>query len=202
MRSQKTIKMVESALFTAVLCVFSPFTIPIPMSPVPLSLSTFVIYLAAVLLGAKQSAWCVLVYLLLGMVGLPVFSGFSGGIGVLFGPTGGYLIGYVPCAWIVGWLGKAKKGVNSKGFTKGFPESSIGRFFNRRFIKNVLAMIVGTLACYSLGTVWFLLIMQGSYTITQALLVCVVPYLFFDLVKILAAAGVAEPIRRVLRNRE
>ena len=104
MRKQKTKELVEIALFSAVLCVIAPFTIPVPVSPVPLSISTFVIYLAAVLLGAKQSALCVLVYLLLGMVGLPVFSGFSGGIGVLLGPTGGYLMGYIPCALIVGWL--------------------------------------------------------------------------------------------------
>ena len=195
-------EMVECSLFASVLCVLSPFTVPVPMSPVPLSLAVFVVYLAAVLLGAKQSVWCVVIYLLLGTVGLPVFSGFSGGIGVLLGPTGGYLIGYVPCALLVGWLGKAKKDGSRKEFTKGFAENSIGHFSKRRFVKYVLAMAVGTLVCYIVGTMWFLLVMGGSYTITQALLVCVVPYIFFDLVKILAAAAVAEPAGRILRNRE
>lgn len=181
-------KMVQTALFSGILCVISPFTVPVPLSPVPLSLATFVIYLAAVLLGAKQSALCVLGYLLLGMVGLPVFSGFSGGIGVLLGPTGGYLIGYVPCAVIVGRL------VERKGFCKCLCRP--------RFVINVLAMTLGTLACYVLGTLWFLFIMKGRYSVWQALLVCVVPYLFFDLVKILAAATVAEPVKRILRNRE
>ena len=188
MKSQKTMKMVETALMAAVLCILSPLTVPVPMSPVPLSLATFVIYLAAVLLGAKQSALCVLVYLLLGMVGLPVFSGFSGGIGVLFGPTGGYLMGYLFCVLTIGytagarWLERLLRG--------------------KRFVKHVIAMAFGTLACYAVGTVWFLVVMDGGYTPGQALLVCVVPYLIFDAVKILAAAAIAEPVKRILRNRE
>ena len=188
MRVQKTKQMVQVALFSGILCVFAPFTVPVPVSPVPLSLATFVVYLAAVLLGAKQGAICVLVYLLLGSVGLPVFSGFSGGIGVLLGPTGGYLIGYVVCAVLVGWLTEAKY------FEKAF--------FGRQFVKNSVALILGTLVCYAFGTVWFLLVMSDSYTIVQALLVCVVPYIFFDMVKILAAAAVAGPVKRILQNRE
>lgn len=188
MRNQKTKQMVQVALFSGIFCVFAPFTLPVPMSPVPLSLATFVVYLAAVLLGAKQGTVCVLVYLLLGAVGLPVFSGFSGGIGVLLGPTGGYLIGYMPCALIVGCL------VGTKGFSRGFS--------GQAFKKNVLAMALGTLVCYTFGTAWFLFVMRESYTIAQALLVCVVPYLFFDLVKILVASAVAEPVKRILRRRE
>lgn len=188
MRGRKTKELVEVALFAAVLCVTAPFAIPVPVSPVPLTLATFVIYLAAVMLGAKQSAVCVLVYLLLGMVGLPVFSGFSGGIGILLGPTGGYLMGYVPCAWIVGMLTIAMHR---------------GKCFGaRQFVKNAFAMVIGTLVCYVFGTVWFLIVMDGSYTVTQALLVCVVPYLVFDFVKILAAAAVAKPMKRILQTRE
>ena len=188
MRVQKTKQMVQVALFSGILCVLAPFALPVPVSPVPLSLATFAVYLAAVLLGAKQGAVCVLVYLLLGAVGLPVFSGFSGGIGVLLGPTGGYLIGYLPCAVLVGWLTEAKC------FEKAF--------FGRKFVKNSVALILGTLVCYAFGTVWFLLVMGKSYTFIQALLVCVVPYLILDLVKILAAAAVAEPVKRILRSRE
>ncbi len=187
--AQKTIQMAEIALMGAVLCVVSPFAVPVPASPVPLSLATFAVYLAAVLLGAKRGAVSVLVYLLLGMVGLPVFSGFSGGIGVLLGPTGGYLMGYVPCALVVGRLAE---------------EKCFGRLLGsgKRFLKNTFAMALGTLVCYVFGTAWFLFVMKGSYTVSQALLVCVVPYLAFDLMKILAAAAVAEPVKRILRNRE
>ena len=180
MRSQKIIQMAEIALMSAVLCVISPFTIPVPVSPVPLSLATFAVYLAAALLGPKKGAFSVLVYLLLGMIGLPVFSGFSSGIGVLLGPTGGYLIGYVPCALIVGWLVERKKEQN--------------------VIWNVLFMIVGTLVCYGIGTLWFMVVMKGTYTLVQALLVCVVPYLILDTVKILAAAAVAAPMRKIVRR--
>ena len=178
MKSQKTIEMVRVALFSGLLCVLAPIAIPVPMSPVPLSFATFVVYLKGVLLCVKQSVLCVLVYLLLGAVGLPVFSGFSGGIGVLLGPTGGYLLGYLPCVALIGWMCDAK----------------------RRAIRTVFAMILGTLLCYLLGTVWFLAVMKDSYTIGQAVLVCVVPYLIFDFVKILVAAAVEKPIKRVLRN--
>lgn len=182
-RSRKTVQMAEIALMSAVLCIVSPFSVPVPMSPVPFSLSLLAVYLTAVILGAKQSAVCVLIYLLLGMVGLPVFSGFSGGIGVLFGPTGGYLAGYLPCALITGWVTNAKKG-------------------NGSFLQNIGAMTVGTGACYFLGTIWFLAVMDGSYSIAQALLVCVVPYLIFDMIKIAAAAAVVLPMKKMLRRIE
>ena len=118
-----------------------------------------------------------LVYLFLGMVGLPVFSGFSGGMGVLLGPTGGYLIGYVLCTLITGKLVEGQ-------------------------VSSLFAMALGTLACYLLGTAWFLVVMDGTYTWGQALLVCVVPYLIFDSIKIFAAAAIAVPIRKILRRIE
>ena len=183
MKSQKTMQMAEIALMSAVLCVISPFTIPVPASPVPLSLALFGVYLAAVLLGAKKSALSVFIYLLLGAVGLPVFSGFSGGIGVLAGPTGGYLVGYLLCAVIVGLVTEAAIRVGKWQFAQG-----------------VLALILGTLTCYLFGTIWFLVIMKGTYTVEQALVVCVVPYLLFDAIKIVAAASIAIPIQRILRR--
>ena len=188
MRSQKTIQMAKIALMSAVLCVISPFTIPVPASPVPLSLALFAVYLAAVLLGAKRGAICVLIYLLLGMVGLPVFSGFSGGIGVLLGPTGGYLMGYVLCAVIVGVV------VHTEAVGK---ISGKGQFF-----RCVVAMTSGTLACYLVGTIWFIFIMQSAFSLTQALLTCVVPYLLFDVIKILVAAAIVLPVRKIVRRIE
>lgn len=183
MRAQKTMQMAEIALMSAVLCVLAPFSIPVPASPVPLSLALFGVYLAAVLLGAKKGAACVLVYLLFGMVGLPVFSGFFGGIGVLLGPTGGYLAGYLVCAIIVGWLTGKKK-------------------LRQQFAWTCFSMALGTLACYAVGTVWFLVVMQGTYNLVQAILVCVVPYLMADGIKILVAAAAAVPIRKIVRRME
>ena len=177
MKSRKTIQMAEIALMSAMLCVVAPFAIPVPVSPVPFSLASFAVYLAAVLLGARKGTASVLVYLFLGMVGLPVFSGFSGGMGVLLGPTGGYLIGYVLCTLITGKLVEGQ-------------------------VSSLFAMALGTLACYLLGTAWFLVVMDGTYTWGQALLVCVVPYLIFDSIKIFAAAAIAVPIRKILRRIE
>lgn len=185
MRSQKTIQMAEIALMSAVLCVLAPFTIPIPISPVPLSLATFAVYLAGVLLGAKKGTACVMIYLLLGMVGLPVFSGLSGGVGVLLGPTGGYLVGYIPCVFVTGRLLEHGGTVGQK---------------KQRVVWYAFAMALGTILCYVLGTAWFMFVMDGTYTVSQALLVCVVPYLVFDMVKILAVAAIAVPIRKILRR--
>jgi len=196
MRSQKTIRMAEIALMSAVLCVVSPFTIPVPMSPVPLSLSLFAVYLAAVLLGAKRGTICVLIYVLLGMVGLPVFSGFSGGIGVLLGPTGGYIIGYIPCALLTGVLAERKRLVK----TEAEQQKRVQRW--RKITWNTVAMVLGTLICYACGTAWFLVIMGGTYTLMQALVICVVPYLIFDITKIFAAAAMVLPMQRILRRIE
>ena len=88
------------AVMAALLCVAGPLTVSI--GPIPLSLATFVVYMAGAVLGAKRGTLAVAVYLLLGLVGLPVFSGFTGGLQKLIGVTGGYLVGYLPCALITG----------------------------------------------------------------------------------------------------
>ena len=94
----KTKDMATTALMAALLCVLAPITIPV--GPIPLSLATFAVYMAGAVLGAKRGIAAVALYLLIGMTGIPVFSGFTGGIQRLAGVTGGYLIGYLPCAWI------------------------------------------------------------------------------------------------------
>lgn len=96
----KTKDMVLTGVFAAVICVFAPFTIPI--GAVPISLATFAVYLAAAVLGTKKGTLAVLIYILIGMAGVPVFSGFAGGIGKILGVTGGYIIGYIPCAFAIG----------------------------------------------------------------------------------------------------
>ena len=88
-------RIVSIALMTAVICVISPFAIAIPVSPVPISLATFAIYLTVIILGWEDGTISVLVYVLLGFAGAPVFTGFTGGAGKVLGPTGGYIIGYI-----------------------------------------------------------------------------------------------------------
>lgn len=171
MRIQKTWKMTQMAMMTGVLCIVSPVMIPIPFSPVPMTLATFGIYMTASLLKTKQAVLCVLVYILLGMVGLPIFSGFSSGIATLVGPTGGYVIGYLPCVFFSSWLLEKKRNQSKK----------VWYFFS---------FACGTLCCYLFGTIWFMIVMEWTYTIGQTLLICVVPYLFFDMIKILLATTI------------
>lgn len=167
---QNTRKLVITAVFSAILCVISPITIPLPISPVPVSLASCIIFTASFVLPPMQCVLSVLVYLILGCVGLPVFAGFAGGAGIIAGPTGGYLIGYLAAA-----------------FTASF--------FNFRFKKTYLSligMITGTLVMYFTGTVWFSFTQDADFV--SALLVCVVPYLMTDALKIAAALVIGRRI--------
>ena len=134
------------------------------------------------------------------MMGLPVFSGFSGGVGALLGPTGGYLVGYIPCAFVTGRLLERRWSFGQKKKYFGVEEKAARPWW--RVVWNAFAMALGTILCYALGTVWFLFVMDGTYTVMQALLVCVVPYVAFDMIKILAVAVIAVPIRKILRRIE
>ena len=162
----KTKDMVLTGVFAAVICVFAPFSIPI--GAVPISLATFAVYLAAAVLGAKRGTLAVLIYILIGMAGVPVFSGFAGGIGKILGVTGGYIIGYIPCAFAIGV------------FTE--------RFGSKNYIYP-LALVIGTLILYSFGTAWFMV--QSGNGLMQSLMVCVFPFLVGDAIKIAAASIVA-----------
>ena len=99
-----TTQMTVTALMTAVLCIFGPMVLPIPVSPVPISLTNLVLYFMVYILGMKASLMSFCLYLLLGAVGLPVFSGFAGGLGKLAGPTGGYLLGFVFMTLAAGFM--------------------------------------------------------------------------------------------------
>ncbi len=96
--------MTQTALAAALICILSPFTIMLPISPVPISLTIFAIYIAVYAVGMKWGLAATALYILIGLVGLPVFSGFSGGAGKLLGPTGGYIIGYLFVALISGFF--------------------------------------------------------------------------------------------------
>ena len=97
--------MVFMAIFAALICVAAPYAIPMP-GLVPISLGTFAIYLTGAMLGGKRGTVAVCVYILLGAIGLPVFTGFAGGFAKLLGPTGGYIVGYVPLVLLTGYAVK------------------------------------------------------------------------------------------------
>ena len=173
----KTRNMVFTAVFAAVLCVLSPFVIPI--GPIPLSLATFAVYLAASVLNWKYGTLSVLIYVLIGLIGLPVFSGFTGGVQKLVGPTGGFIIGYILAALIIGLI--------------------VSRDTRNKWMYPV-AMAIGTVALYICGLSWYIYI-TGS-ALGAALLACVVPFLPGDAVKIILASIIAPRLKTVIEKHE
>lgn len=171
--------MVLMALFAALTCVLAPLSIPI--GPVPISLTNLVIYFSLYVLGWQRATITYLVYLLLGLVGLPVFSGFEGGVGKLAGPTGGYLIGFIFMAVISGLFVKIK-------------EDEV--ILNR--VLGIAGMNLGTLVAYAFGTAWFCY--STGNGLSAALVSCVIPFIPGDLVKIIVAAVIAPTIAKQIRK--
>lgn len=163
-----------TAVLTALLCILGPMTLP--LGPVPLSLTSALLMLSALLLGPGRAACCCGVYLLIGLVGLPVFAGFTGGLTALAGPTGGYLIGYLPMTALCGW---------------GLRRCS-------RLPGQALTLLAATALLYALGTAWFCL-MTGS-GLQAALAVCVLPFLPGDALKAAAVLTGGNAIRRRLKK--
>lgn len=170
----KTKKLVRIALMAAVLCVLAPWKIPV--GPIPITLASFGVYLAAGVLGPLEGTVAVTVYVLLGAVGVPVFSGFTGGAGCLLGLTGGYILGYIPCAAVSGLL--------------------MGH--NAPLWRRALALVAGTAVLYALGTAMYCI--QSGKALVAALATCVVPFLPLDAVKI-AVCAVALPLLWRLRQK-
>lgn len=161
----RTKQMVLIALMTAVTCVLGPLSIPLPFSPVPISLTNFAIFLAIFVLGMKNGTISFIIYLLLGAVGVPVFSSFRGGFQVLAGPTGGYLIGFIFLALIMGFALD---------------------HFDRKLVPTIIGMIIGMAVCYAFGTVWLAKLLSLSFK--EGLMMGVIPYLPGDAAKIIIAA--------------
>lgn len=168
-------EMTMIALVTAVICIIAPFSIPIPISPIPITLALFALFLAGIILGKWKGVISAVLYLLLGMVGLPVFTGFTGGVQKLAGPTGGYLVGYIFLVFFIGL------------FVEKFPGKILMYF---------VGGILGIVACYAFGTVWF--VIQYKVGFLEALTMCVFPYIPLDLVKLVCAVIVGSQVRRIL----
>lgn len=163
----KTKTMILCAIFAAILCVFSVLTIQI--GPVPISMGIFAVMLTAIILGPKKGTIAVIVYILLGAVGLPIFSGFKGGFQVLLGPTGGYIWSYIIVALFIGAL------------TQKRPQNTW-----LSLIKIFVVCLIGIVICYAAGTAQFMFIQQTD--LAKALTLCVFPFIPFDIIKALIAA--------------
>ncbi len=183
--ASRTRDIILVGVFAALIAVCSWISIP---GPVPFTLQTFAVFLAVALLGGKRGILCVLVYLLLGLIGVPVFAGFGAGPGKLLGLTGGYLLGFLPCAGVMWAMEGAVNGKAAK---------------NRivRALLLALSMLAGLLVCYAFGTAWFVQVYaktKGAITVAGALSMCVFPFLPFDLLKIALAVVLTDRLRRFL----
>ena len=167
--NQKVYPLAMTAVMTAVTCVLGPMSISI--GPIPVSFTNLAIYLSLYLLGWKRGSLSYLVYMLIGMVGMPVFSGYAGGFGKLFGPTGGYILGFLPMALIAGWVID----------------------HSRSRAAHMAGLILGTAVCYAFGTAWYCV--QAGCAVGAALGLCVIPFIPVDLVKMAAAMGLGSVVR-------
>ena len=163
-----------TALMAAVICVLGPLSLPI--GPVPVSLTTLAIYITMYVLDVKRGTLACLIYVLLGLFGLPVFSGFSGGAAKLLGPTGGYIIGYIPMAFLIGLV--------------------IDRYWKNKLVC-IVAMEAATWVLYLLGTAW--LAHQTGMTFQAALGAGVLPFIVVDLCKIVIAAFLGPVLKMRIR---
>ncbi len=177
MQRGKTYDMVYIAFFTVLITVCSWISIP---AAIPFTLQTFGVFLAVSVLGGKRGTAAVSVYVLLGAIGVPVFSEFTGGIGIILGNTGGYIVGFIVAALAM-WLMEAVWG---------------GRSWVR-----ALSMVLGLLLCYAFGTVWFMLVYMranGAVSLMTVLGWCVFPFVIPDAVKIVLALTVSSMLRKPL----
>lgn len=162
------------ALFAALMCILAPISIPV--GSVPITLANLVVFLSVLLLGTKDGTLSCLVYILIGVLGLPVFSNFASGLGVLLGPTGGYIFGYILTCLVSGIF--VEKCKNKK-------------------IK-IVGLVLGLVISYLVGTLWYSYITKMDFFVS--LLVCVVPFVIIDVVKIIIALLLSDMIIKRLNK--
>lgn len=176
--NSKVLDLVYIAIGAALIAICSWISIP---TAVPFTLQTFAVFFVLLLLGGERGTLASLVYILLGAVGVPVFAGFSGGFGVLFGNTGGYIIGFL--------------------FT-GLIYILFTRFFKKNIVMKILALVLGLAVCYAFGTAWFMHVyMQnsGEVGLLTVLGWCVFPFIIPDLLKLALAVILSKRIEPVIR---
>ncbi|MGI6212738.1 MAG: biotin transporter BioY [Anaerovoracaceae bacterium] len=182
MRKSSVYNLVLVAMFAALITVCAWISFPLPFTQVPISLATMAVGITACLLGWKRGTLAVIVYVLLGIAGVPVFAQFSAGLGVIAGPTGGYIVGYIVFAFVTGIL-----------------LSVWGR--KKYTVLNVTgAVLIGLFFCYLLGTLWYVVSMH--VTPIAALTLCVVPFIPGDILKTIVTVILAVRLKPVLARME
>lgn len=177
-RKIRTIDMIYVGLSAALIALGA--WIAIPVGDIPITLQTLMICLISGLFGMKRGTLSVLIYIVLGAVGVPVFSNFKAGLGVLAGPTGGYIVGFIFTALIVGIVSDKMKG---------------------QLWAVALAMVLGIAVCYAFGTAWFYVYMQSKKAVTLSYILglCVVPYIVPDLVKTAVACVLVNRLKKFVK---
>ena len=171
----KTYDMAYIAIFAVLMAICSWISIPMA---VPFTLQTFGMFMAVGVLGGKRGSLAVLIYILLGAIGVPVFAGFSGGIGVILNTTGGYIVGFLFSALVMWGM-----------------EALLGR----KPVIQISSMVLGLIVCYALGTAWFMVVYArntGAVGLGTVLGWCVIPFIIPDLVKIALAFVLSRKIRK------
>ena len=169
---------VYCALFAALTCAVAPLSIPLP-GGVPITLQMVTVMLAGLILGAKLGFISQRIYVLLGLVGLPVFAGLTGGLGKLAGPSGGFIIGFLFLAWLSGLL-YFRLGRNKKGAAK--------------YAAIVFSVLVGCAAMYVFGLGWFMV--STGRTLAEAFALCMLPFIPGDLLKIVLVTALVPQIEK------
>ena len=178
----KTKKLVLCAVCAAITCVLAPIAVPIA-GMVPVTLATFAVMLSGVLLGGRLGALSQLVYLVIGAVGVPVCAGYTPALPRLLGPTGGYLVGYIPLAFLCGAV-YSRWGRCSRGI--------------RKYSVIAVGAVIGTIVLYGFGTAWFCILNHTG--VLAALGVCVVPFLLGDALKIAAVTLLAPQLEKAINK--
>ena len=174
----KTTDIAYIGIFSAIIALFSWVSIP---TTVPFTLQTLAIFMALTILGGKRGFFSVLVYIALGAAGIPVFSGFKGGLGVLAGNTGGYILGFILLAGIY-WL--------------------LTSLFGEKLYIQIIALVLGLIVCYAFGTAWFMYLYiktNGAVTLMSVLSWCVFPFILPDAVKMTAAIVLGKKLKKFLK---
>ena len=178
MTKNRTLDMVYIAMFTVLIAICSWISIP---TTVPFTLQTFGVFVTVGVLGGKRGSLSVLIYLLLGAIGIPVFAGFTGGMGIVLGSTGGYIIGFLLSTLLM-W--------------------GMEKLLGKKTWVLALSMVLGLLVCYIFGTIWFMLVYTretGAIGLWTALGWCVFPFVIPDLVKIVLALLICTRLAKVIK---
>lgn len=174
----RTVDLVYIALGAVLITICSWISIP---TTVPFTMQTFAVFFVLSALGGKRGTAAIVVYVLLGAVGVPVFAQFASGIGILLGSTGGYIVGFVFMGLIY-WL--------------------IVHFLGKKLWVEILAMVIGLAVCYAFGTVWFMIVYaqaNGAVGVATVLAWCVIPFIIPDIVKLGLALALARRLSPVLK---